>query len=495
MTTMRASPLAFLPAAMLLAGCAVPSLSTEAPMDTYAIVASKAVMDDPVWKRATVDALMAKHPGATLIVWDKSVDEARGALTAALPSHTAFVVKPEQAGAMFTIAVSTLCRALDDDPFTDTFWGVVTGYDAPAAKALAEAKPIAIRRALDCAGCDLTAFDKAWRYTEDHRGTMNFWARGATDKIQDIPCDTDNTWGVLERLRTDRVQFMTTSGHATQRDWQMGYRGPNMAMVHQDGRLFAIDTKKQRHPAGSTEPKVYFGTGNCLIGDIDKPDCMALSWMRDGGARQFMGYTITTWFGAQGWGTQGLFVDTAGLCTANEAFHFTNTGIVDKIRSFGIPDMMTFRFTQLAKQSNFPITPGIAAWQKGRQAAGDKPDALRQALFDRVGHLHDRDVVCFYGDPALDARIADGRWTVLPPLVEDGALTLRVRANPGVREKSTVWVRLPGSWRYDPAAAEVPEALGKADLLLDNMIRIPDATPSAGETYTIRLPGATRKGA
>lgn len=489
---MRLTPLLIVPACAL-AGCAT-FCPVELPADTYAIVASKVVMDDPEWKAATIDVLAAKHPGAQVLVWEANPNEVKAELAKSQPSFTAFVVKPTQAGVSMTIALSNLCRALDDDPYVDTFWGVITGYDAEAARALSAAGPIAIERALDCAGCDLTAFDKAWRYTEDHRGTMNFWERGVTDTVQDIPCDTDNTQGVLERLQKDNIQFMTTSGHATQRDWQMGYSGPNMAMVHKDGRLISVDTKKQRHAAGSAEPKVYFGTGNCLIGDVDKPDCMVLSWLKDGGARQFMGYTITTWFGAQGWGTQGLFVDTAGLTTANEAFHFTNTGIVEKIRSYGIPDMMDFRFTEIKASGNFPVTPGMQHWAVGLAKSGKTQEAVAKALQERVGHLHDRDVVCFYGDPALDARIADGRWEVDPPHVDGaGALILTLHAEDGVRD-GTVWVRLPGSWAYAPAVLQAPEALGKPDLTLDNMIRFPNAKPVAGETYRVRIPGAVRKG-
>ena len=484
---MRLTPLLILPA-FALAGC----LATPV-QDSYAIVASKAVMDDSAWKAATVDVLTAKHPGAQVLVWEANPNEVKAELAKTQPSFTAFAVKPTQAGVSMTITLSNLCRALDDDPYVDTFWGVITGYDAEAAKALSEAGPIAIERALDCAGMDLTAFGKAWRYTEDHRGTMNFWERGVTDKVQDIPCDTDNTQGVLERLQKDNIQFMTTSGHATQRDWQMGYSGPNMAMVHKDGRLISIDTKKQKHAAGSAEPKVYFGTGNCLIGDVDKPDCMALSWMKDGGARQFMGYTITTWFGVQGWGTQGLFVDTAGLTTANEAFHFTNTGIVEKIRSYGIPDMMDFHFTEIKPNGNFPVTPGMQRWAVGLAAQGKTQEEVAKALQERVGHLHDRDVVCFYGDPALDARIADGRWTVDRPVLDGDALVLTLHANAGVRN-GTVWVRLPGSWAYASAVLKASEALGQPDLTLDNMIRFPNAKPVAGETYVVRIPGAVRKG-
>lgn len=477
-------------ATALLAGCALLT-GGEAPRDTYAIVASKAVMDDPAWKAATVDALLAKHPGARLAVWEAKPEEARAQLAEWQPSFTAFVVKPEQAGTRFTIDVSVLCRALDDDPYTDTFWGVITGYDAEAARLLAEAKPIAIERALDCAGCDLTAFGKAWRYTEDHRGTMNVWERGVTPAIQDVPCDTDNTQGFLERVQRDRVQFLSTSGHATQHDWQMGYCGPNMALVHKDGRLVARDTKKREHPAGSAEPKVYFANGNCLIGDIDKTDCMALSWMRDGGARQFMGYTVTTWFGAQGWGTLGLFVDAAGLATANEAFHFTNASIVKKLEDTDIADLRDFRLGKLA-HVNLPKTPGMDAWAAQKAKNGASKEEIQKAVRQTIGNLHDRDVVCFYGDPALDARIANGRWRILPPALSAGTLTLSAEAREGVRE-GAVWFRLPGSWSY--AEVEADPALGAPDLTLDNMLRFPNAKPKAGTTYTVRLKGAKRKGA
>lgn len=490
---MKSLPLLALPLA--LGGCVFPFASGETPRDTYAIVVSKAVMDDPAWKAATVDTLLAKHPGAQVTVWEGDVTEARARLTASQPSFTAFVVRPEQAGVRFTIDVSHLCRTLDEDPYTDTFWGVVTGYDAASAKALAEAGPIAIERALDCAGCDLTAFRKAWRYTEDHRGTMNAWERGVTPAIRDIPCDTDNTQGFLERVKTDRVQFLATSGHATQHDWQMGYCGPNMALVHKEGRLIARDTKKREHPAGSAEPKVYFANGNCLIGDVDKTDCMALSWMRDGGVRQFMGYTVTTWFGAQGWGALGLFVDTAGLCTANEAFHFTNASIVKALEDTGLKDLRDFRLGKI-ERVNFPKTPSMDAWAKREALKGKAQDDVQKAVRNLIGNLHDRDVVCFYGDPALDARISDGRWCVLPPQhsAGDATLTLSAKAREGVRD-GAVWFRLPGSWDYSRAKVEADPALGEPDLCLDNMMRFPNAKPKAGEVYAVRVAGAKRKGA
>lgn len=477
-----------------------PVAEGEPVTGSYAIVASRAVMASPAWREATVEALRKKYPHAQLYTWEKDVAEVRAALGRQLPAFTAFVVKPEEAGVHFTIALHTLCRALDDDPYPDTFWGVITGYDPEAARLLAEAGPIAIERALDCAGCDLTPFAEAWRYSEDHRGTMKHWKRGQMPEPESLPCNTDNTRGVLERLQRDKVQFLTTSGHATQHDWQMGYCGPNMAMVHKEGRLVAIDTQKTGYFASNPEPKVYFATGNCLIGDVDQTDCMALAWMRDGGVRQFMGYTVTTWFGAQGWGTQGTFVGKPGLYTACEAFHFTNTGIVHWLEAQPIADLRAFRLREI-QQFNQPMTPGIHAYALAQLKAGKGENEVRELVKNLSGNLHDRDTVCFYGNPALDARIAGGPYTLLPPRydAQSQVLTLSLQVAEGATD-GALWLRLPGSWTYGCEASPSPGksllATGEADLALDNLLRFPNARLSlaAGQTLEVRLLNAKPKG-
>ncbi|MEG2414345.1 MAG: hypothetical protein RSB74_00275 [Kiritimatiellia bacterium] len=452
---------------------------------SYAIVASQAVMKDSAWKAATVTALQKKYPQAQLYVFEKRPEEVKAALAQQMPQYTAFVVRPEEAGVQFTITVSNFCRALDNDPYVDTLWSVITGYDPESAQKLAEAGPIAIRRALDCSGMDLTAFAEAWRYTEDHRGTMNHWKRGAMSEPASLPCDTDNTQGVLERLQKDRIQFLATSGHATQHNWDMGYSGPNLWMEHKEGRLVARDTKKQVFPVTQTEPKVYFANGNCLIGDIDRQDCMALSWMRDGAVRQMMGYTVTTWFGAQGWGALGLFVDGSGLYSANEAFHFTNSSIVESLvktsQELALPELLTARLGKI-RQVNYPMTAGLQKWSEQHKGEPGTDERLKQT----VGQLHDRDVVCFYGDPALDARIAEGRYALQPWTQNEAGLSLKIRVLQDVPAKP-LWVQLPGSWTYDSVEP-------KPEFAIDNLLRFPAAARTRGDVIAIRVLGARRKG-
>lgn len=487
------TPLCLLASVILSTAC-VAALAPELK-DSYAIVATKSVANDSEWKAATIDKLLQKYPHAKVFIWDKTLDEILPQIKELQPSFTAFVGKPEETTRDFVMTTHYFTRMFDDDPYVDTLWGIITGYDAASAALVAGAKDISIERAFDCSGTDLQAFNEGWRYSEDYRGTMHYWKRGMKE-IEKSPCSTDNTQGVLQRLKENKIQFFATSGHATEHDWQMGYCGPNMQMRHEKGELYALDTKYERHPAGSTEPKVYFANGNCLIGNIDKVDCMALSWMRDGGARQMMGYTVTTWFGAQGWGTLGLFVDHSGLCTAAEAFHFTNTSIVKTIKDYNIPDMMTWKWTTVGHM-NVPQTKGMQAYAQAEYAKDPSianGKMIRSKLQDMAGNLHDRDSVAFYGDPALETVIANGRLTVHAPTYVDGVLTLSLTANEGVR-KGDVWFRLPGSWNYAEADIVADEGLGKVTLVLDNMVRFsPEQVLTSGKTYTVKIQKATRKG-
>lgn len=460
----------------------------------YAIVAERAVLDDPQWAAVT-EALRAKYPQARIHAFAESPEEVREALAAELPQYTAVVVRPETATDLFVLDLHNLFRRLDGDPWCDTLWSIVTGYDAESARVLAAAGPIAVRTGLDCAGTDITAFDEAWFYTETARGTLKHWKRGAMAEPEAVPCDTDNTQGFLERLQRDRVQFLATSGHATERNWDMGYCGPNLWLSHDRGRLIAIDTKRKPFFADNPEPKVYIAAGNCLIGHIDRPDCMATAWMRDGGVRQMVGYVVTTWHGAMGWGTLGTYTGCSGLYTVAEAFHATNAGILRRLKRIGeeqgIGDLLTYRMTALGK-TNMPVTPGLRDWavrqsNAGLPYAGGDPTAFTKKMQDIVGLVHDRDTVALYGDPALETRIDGGRAVPGPWVREaDGALTRTVAFSPDAPAKE-FWLMLPGSWDYE-RIVPAPE------FACDNMVCFPASAVAPGAEVTVRVEGARPKG-
>ena len=45
------------------------------------------------------------------------------------------------------------------------------------------------------------------------------------------------------------------------------------------GQIFGEDTRRKKIEINSPNPKVYLPIGNCLMGNINGPDAMALAWM------------------------------------------------------------------------------------------------------------------------------------------------------------------------------------------------------------------------
>lgn len=365
-------------------------LRIEPPAYTYAVVISSATFDDPAWQ-TVAQKLVQKH-NAKILKWDKNVEETKSQLAQLMPKYTAFIARPEEAGHVFVVKISRLCRALDDDPYVDTFWGIVTGYSAKdALRIVSMEAPLRVTRVLDATGkIDLNKFDQAVCFDEFARNSVN-------EKLPGKPaakrsCDNDNTKDFIAALNRLNPQLIATSAHASQHDWDMGYEAPNMKMDHQDGNLFCIDTEENRFAMTNNEPKIYIGAGNCLIGDIDQQDCMATSWMHSGGACQFIGYTVPTWFGEMGWGTLDKFASQGGIYTAAEAFHFNNTEIIRAIKD---------KYPQHVKTNlkNYKVDSDDEKIYRTLKV--EKSDSEAEAL---IGRLYDRDVVAFFGDPAFEVR-------------------------------------------------------------------------------------------
>jgi hypothetical protein len=63
------------------------------------------------------------------------------------PKYACFLATPGEAGKKFVAEVHQLTRKLDDDPYTDLLWGILTGYDAANALRIAKhSAPLTIKR-------------------------------------------------------------------------------------------------------------------------------------------------------------------------------------------------------------------------------------------------------------------------------------------------------------------------------------------------------------
>ena len=348
-----------LPALLLLIG-AFPAVAAES---TYTLVVSSQTQADKAWK-PVVDTLVEKH-GAQVVVYDASVNESLSALRKQLPRHTCFVARPVEVTKEFVARVHQLTRALDEDPYTDTFWGILTGYNAANALEIARhTKPLTVKKVASGTEVALECCTEGLWYDELVKN--KYVRKKPGGEVEQFQGPDDTTQAFADVLQDYRPDLFVTSGHATERGWQIGYRYRNGFLKSKAGQIFGVDTRRHQIEINSPNPKIYLPIGNCLMGNIDGQDAMALAWMNDAGVKQMLGYTVPTWFGYQGWGVLDYFVEQPGRYTLVEAFFANHHALIQRL---GDPDV------------------------------GPR---------DKRGLAFDRDVVAFYGDPAWVAKMAPG---------------------------------------------------------------------------------------
>lgn len=429
----------------------------------YAIVVSSPTSSDAEWSKV-VDALKSKH-SAHVITYDKHPDESLAELKADMPRHIAFVATPKEATRELVAAVHRLTRKLDDDPYTDALWGIVTGFDAQNALSIVQThEPLSVKKVAAGTDVELAACTEGVWYCELKKNRM---VRKLPDGAAVEERGPDDTTEALAATLSDyHADLFVTSGHATERDWQIGFAYRNGSFRSKEGRLFGYPTLGKAFEIKSDNPKVYLAVGNCLMGHIDSQDAMALAWLNSAGVRQMAGYTVLTWYGYAGWGMLDYYVEQPGRFNMAEAFFANQQALVHRLET---------EFPEIARENPEP------GKTKGRG--------------DGAGLLHDRDVLAFYGDPKWDARLAPGplRWE--QSLVEkDGKWTLIITPKAGADTFKTV--NKNGSQRGNrPIVALLPRRIsGKVEIesgaelkpvITDDFVLVPLPAGEVKEKYEV----------
>lgn len=394
---------------------------TAAAAADYAIVVSTATAADAGWS-TVVQALEKRHPGATVVRYEGAVAATKETMRKALPRDICFVAQPTEAGRDFVRDVHLLVRDLDDDPYTDCRWGILTGYDASNALRIAtHTEPLVIRKVLSGTPLALDRCEEGIWYSELEAGRIERKARGKEPVSEKGAADS--TAAIVDGLNTYGADLFVTSGHATERDWQLGYRYRNGQFRCANGQVYGLDLEKTKHPVQSEHARVYLPVGNCLMGHVDGTNSMAVAYMNSAGVMQMVGYTVPTWFGYAGWGLLDYFVEQPGRYSLAEAF-LANQHALDYLLA--------------------------------TDPAGNPK---------RRGLSHDRTVVAFYGDPAWDARMAPGTLNWEQSLVEkDATYTLTVTPKAGAKTFAPVDTN--GSERGGrPIVAYLPGRIGPAKVV------------------------------
>jgi hypothetical protein len=389
----------------LFAALLLSSVLTAAAAD-YCIVVSQRTAGDTAWQ-PVIAKLKTKHT-AEVISYKDAAEEVLPALQKQMPRWTCFVATREEATRDLIQRVHRLTRRLDDDPYTDTRWGILTGFDAANALAIAsEETPLTIHKVGSGTELAMDRIESGTWYCELRKGHMVQKEKNGSAEEKQVEPDTTKA---LVDLMNAGPDLWVTSGHATERDWMIGFRYRNGFWKSKAGQLYGEDMQGAKFEVVSPNPKVYLPIGNCLMGHVDGPDAMALAFMKSASVRQMAGYVLPTWYGYQGWGLLDYFVEQPGRYTLNEAFHANNLALVHRLIT------------------NFPLSAKVEAVNEmGRPGPGVNLPASAGSLSrqDLQGLLFDRDNVAFYGDPKWEARMAPGKLNWEQNLTEeDGAFTL-----------------------------------------------------------------------
>jgi len=404
----------------------LPSVLAESD---YVVVASQATIQDPAWKNVA-DTLLQKHHGK-LVTYDGSVKQSLVTLRKLRPLYTCFVAKPQSVTQQYVADIHQLTRKYNDDPFCDTFWGILTGYDAANALTIAQNnKPLTVCKVIANTSIAYEMVDEAIVYDELVQNKMIYKKSGKAPVITKGPDDT--TQAMVEALNKFAPDLIVSSSHATEGDWQLGYSYPNGQFKSKAGKMTGYDMDDNKFPVSSPNPKVYLPVGNCLMGHINDSNAMALAWMNSVGVYQMIGYTFETWYGYAGWGCMDYFVEQPGRYTLAEAFRANDCALIQRLLTYA-PQAATME-SELSKNPEY----------HGKLTAQARQDGITRD--DAEGLLFDRDVLAFYGDPKWEARMADAPKAWNQSLTQsNGIYTFTIQANRGV--KSFYPVNMNGSQR------------------------------------------------
>jgi zinc protease len=481
------------------------ALATPALASDYAVLVSKQTDADPAWHKV-VQKLVEKHggaAGASVITYKGDIASAREALSAQMPLYTAIVARPDELGRGVVANIHRMMRRLDDDPYTDTIWGIVTGLSADDALTIvSDDKPLVMKRVISTTGVNGGLFEQMFTVSDGAEGQWTFKngetiTKGGTK--DDAERKSDRAVLFSERFTEIKPDVIVSSSHGFENGIEMPWS--HGMLIGHGGELAILPQNDGEKPEGeaakkaarfakpvtlepSSNPKVFLPVGNCLAGHIDPKhtsNSIILAMQHSAAVRQSVGYTIETWYGRAGWGTLGLLQSQPGNFTVAQAWFFTQQQILEELRTKH-EDAADFDYDWTDKSS---VDSFMAAAQKGGLNAKDK---------DELGLAFDRDVVALYGDPAYDARLDASKW--------NAPFTATVEAS-GAADL-VVTIKLKDRTFHGPAMLYFPRrcpspkatiALPDGSILADNFLIIHDVSKVVGEpgSATVRITPAPGK--
>ena len=369
----------------------------------YVILASESVDQDSNW-RNVVDILAERHD-ASIVIFNESPCEALKSLQRLKPRYVAIVDMPENIGRDYVIEFHHVSRDIDNDIYADFMWGIITGYDAEAAKRMIDNsyEPLIIKDAVATI-MELNSakwFDN-YAWIDDH--TKGLWGkkRGRDGEIVTGMVAPEEVLPKFTELYAEfDPDLVVTAAHATQQNLEMPYSLGNLKP--RNGKLYAEDrfNGETWDLKESGKRRVYTAVGNCLIGDMNNTkESMAAAWMNGSNVATMIGYVVTTWHGRNGWGALKYWVSNPERYTLAEAVYINQQDLVHQHNEW-TPALLDERYNFCDEFMEELTT----AANRVSEVTGRDIDLDNAQDWDMIGFWHDRDVLVYYGDPKWEVRL------------------------------------------------------------------------------------------
>lgn len=381
---------------------------------SYAIVVSTSTIDDNEWN-GVVSCLLDRHPNATLLVYSNNdLKTIHSGLKKAMPRYVAFVCKSDECGRLFVSQCHNLMRTLDNEPYIDAMWAIITGIDAEhAIKSIdndSVEQPFIIQRAINFTNVDQDLFDKCFTFSDAKQGFWKAKNCGLDDGSGEEKEEGEEYPKAPAQIFSDKFHeiepdLLVTSGHGTEQYVEMPWSAGKLSV--EDYGIVPLDENSE--PCAplietSSNPKIFLPIANCLVGHCVGPQCMVTTFLGRMGVRQMCGYTVRTWYGKAGWGTFDLWKSVPGRISLSDAYFLHQVRMIYDLKSIN-PRLLNFKFNL---DDDDPGYENVVE-QLENEYHLDKQNLDDKLLHDIYGLCYDRDTFVFYGDPAFIAKLDENK--------------------------------------------------------------------------------------
>ena len=319
------------------------------------------------------------------------------------PHFSCFLTHFSECSKAFVQNVNRLTRELDPShPYSDTIWGILTGFCEDDVLAALDLKYLSVRRVIANCPVDLEKFKTGVWFSEFDRGVSYRKLSDLEQFVKEL-CPDDTTELIAQEIGSERlfydkshpvekgVDMIISSGHASERDWHITYSFEGGTFHSIEGQLSG-STVLGGHVniCWNKNPKILCASGNCLMAHIVDRHCMALGWMHSANVVQMVGYVEPTWFGYGGWGVNKYFINNPGAKSLAESFFANQQSLLHRLH------------TRFEEHLGMRVMDHCAVYGDCfNTSASGLPKVPRECS----GLVYDRDTVVLYGDPAWRAEL------------------------------------------------------------------------------------------